>query len=103
MPFALARHAHDDTIRIVASGELDAETGPQLEEEVRLAEREAPGVLVLDLDGLDFFDSTGLQIVLDADRRAREAGRRLVVAARNGEPLRVLKLAGVLDELELES
>jgi len=102
MPFALGRHTHDDTIRVLVRGELDAATGPQLEEEVRSAERDAPAVLVLDLDGVEFFDSTGLQIVLDADRRARETGRQLVVAARGGEPERVLRLAGVLDDLELE-
>ena len=37
-------------------------------------------VLVLDLREVTFFDSTGLQLVLDADVRAREEGRTFIVA-----------------------
>jgi len=102
MPLDLIRHSHDDTVRIVVRGELDADTGPRLEAELQRAEGALPAVLVLDLDRLEFFDSTGLQIVLDADRRARQTGRRLVLAARGGEPARVLELAGVLNDLEFE-
>ena len=60
-------------------------------------------MLVLDLREVTFFDSTGLQLVLDADVRAREEGRRFVVAvAGDGEPRRVLELAEVADRLNLE-
>ncbi len=99
MPFALARHAHDDTVRIVVGGELDAATGPRLEDEVRRAEREAPAVLVLDLAAVEFFDSTGLQILLDADVRARQNEHRLVVVAGDGEAARVLELTRVAERL----
>jgi anti-anti-sigma regulatory factor len=55
--------------------------------------------LTIDLTGVDFLDSTGLQIVLDADIRAHEAGRRLVVIAGEGEAARVFALAEVADRL----
>ena len=57
---------------------------------------------MLDLREVTFFDSTGLQLVLDADVRAREEGRRFVVAAGDGEPRRVLELAEVIERLTLE-
>ena len=90
------------TVRIVVRGELDMETGPRAEEELRRAESDRPDVLVLDLREVTFFDSTGLQIVLDADVRAREEGRTFVVLAGDGEPRRVLELAEVTDRLNLE-
>jgi anti-anti-sigma factor len=102
VPFALERQLSDGTARIVVRGELDLSTGPRLEEEVRLAESEAPEVLVLDLRDVTFFDSTGLQLVLDADVRAREEGRAFVVAPGDGEPRRILELAEVADRLSLE-
>jgi anti-anti-sigma factor len=83
-------------------GELDLSTGPRLEEEVRRIEVEAPKVLVLDLREVTFFDSTGLQLVLDADVRAREEGRAFVIAPGEGEPRRILELAEVADRLNLE-
>ena len=59
-------------------------------------------MLVLDLREVSFFDSTGLQLVLDADVRAREEGRRFVVLPGDGEPRRILELAEVADRLQLE-
>ena len=62
----------------------------------------SPEKLVLDLREVTFFDSTGLQLVLDADVRAREEGRTLIVAPGDGEPRRILELAEVADRLRLE-
>ena len=79
------------------------ETGPRAEEELRRAEDDRPPVLVLDLREVTFFDSTGLQLVLDADVRAREEGRRFVVAvSADSEPRRILELAEVADRLNIE-
>ncbi len=83
-------------------GELDVSTGPRVEEEVRRAEAQAPDTLILDLRDVTFFDSTGLQLVLDADVRAREEGRNLIVRPGDGEPRRILELAEVADRLNLE-
>ena len=100
--FSIERHDEPDRLRLVVLGELDMETGPRLRDEVERALAAAPAVLVLDLHGVTFFDSTGLQIVLDAEVRCRENGHRLVVRAGDGEPRRVLELADVTDRLTLE-
>ena len=101
-PFAVERQVASDRIRIVVRGELDMETGPRLREELRAAEAEAPATLVLDLRDVSFFDSTGLELLLDAEVRAREAGRTFVVLPGDGEPRRVLELAEVADRLTLQ-
>ena len=103
LPFKVEKQQTNGKVRIVIRGELDMETGPRAEEELRRAENDQPGVLVLDLRDVTFFDSTGLQLVLDADVRAREEGRKFVVAVRpDGEPRRVLELAEVTGRLNLE-
>jgi len=103
LPFSVERQQSNGTVRVILRGELDMETGPRAEEELLRAEDGAPPVLVLDLREVTFFDSTGLQLVLDADVRAREEGRRFVIAlAAEGEPRRVLELAEVADRLNLE-
>jgi anti-anti-sigma factor len=56
---------------------------------------------VIDYSGLHFMDSTGLQVLLDADVRAAKAGRRLVVVPGDGEARRVLELVDVLDRLQV--
>lgn len=102
LPFKVERQQTNGKVRIVIRGELDMETGPRAEEELRRAEDGRPAVIVLDLREVTFFDSTGLQLVLDADVRAREEGRTFIVAPGDGEPRRVLELAEVTDRLNLE-
>lgn len=77
----LAVESHDDgkgPITVVFSGELDMGTAPSAEEELRRVEAEHRPILV-DLRRLRFIDSTGLHMILAADRRVREAGERLVL------------------------
>jgi anti-sigma B factor antagonist len=103
LPFTVETQRSDSHIRVAIRGELDMETGPRAEEIIRGAEADRPAKLVLDLHGVSFFDSTGLQLVLDADVRAREEGRVFLIAlAADGEPRRVLELAEVIDRLQLE-
>ena len=101
--FNVERNHNGDAVRVVVAGELDMDTGPRLDEELRRAQSDGHTRVVLDLTNVTFFDSTGLQIVLDADVRAREDGHELVVVvAGDGEPLRVLRLAEVTDRLKIE-
>jgi anti-anti-sigma factor len=102
LPFTIERQVEEDRVRVTVHGELDVETGPRLAEELFAIEGRAPATLVLDLSDVSFFDSTGLQIVLDAEVRAREQERTFVVLPGEGEPRRVLELAEVADRLTLE-
>ena len=102
LPFSIERQPEDDRVRVIVRGELDVETGPRVEEELLAVEAGAPQTLLLDLTDVSFFDSTGLQIVLDAEVRAREQSRAFVVLPGDGEPRRVLELAEVADRLTLE-
>jgi anti-sigma B factor antagonist len=69
----------DGYIRLALTGELDISSVPQVEEALSRIEVRKPGLILIDLRGLEFMDSTGLRTVLTADARAREQGRRLAV------------------------
>jgi anti-sigma B factor antagonist len=71
-------HDNSDVACIHLSGDLDLATAPRLEQIVREAERRAL-MIVLDLRGLAFMDSSGVHVIDDASVRARRAGRVLVV------------------------
>jgi anti-anti-sigma factor len=98
-PFDIERHDEGGGIRLTVRGEVDMTSGERFEREVLAAEEQGPATLTIDLSAVDFLDSTGLQIVLDADVRAQEAGRRLVVVAGDGEAARVFALTEVADRL----
>lgn len=78
---------------IAVRGELDISGVEGLERSLAEVESEQPPVLVIDLRGVTFLDSSGLRALLAADRRARRAGRRLALV-RGPEPVqRVFEIA----------
>jgi anti-sigma B factor antagonist len=88
-------------VHAVVAGELDISTAPLLEEALGRAEAEGPPLLVIDLSGLSFMDSTGLRLLIGADARAREGGRRLVLVQGNEMIQRVLRLTRLDERLEI--
>jgi anti-sigma B factor antagonist len=91
----------DGLVKVVLRGELDLSTVGKLEEELRRVEAGAPPILVLDLAGLSFLDSTGLRLVVTADQRAREQGRRLAIRKGPETVQRVFTITRLDERLEM--
>jgi anti-anti-sigma factor len=100
-PFDLTLSEQTGAVHVTLTGELDISTAPRLEEAMRRAEAELPGLLVIDLSQLDFMDSTGLRLLVTADERARAGGRRLVLIRGNDMIQRVLHLTRLDERLEI--
>jgi anti-anti-sigma factor len=95
------RHEQDRAV-LVLHGELDLASADLFHSEFERADIGAAPMVVLDLEGLQFVDSTGLRMILSAHERARERGqefaitpgspqvRRLLTITRVGEHLRVI-------------
>jgi anti-anti-sigma factor len=66
-------------VRVVLQGELDISSAGKVEEELTRVEASNPDLIVLDLRGLEFMDSSGLRAIVSADTRARESGRRIAI------------------------
>gem|GEM_PF-3157600 len=80
---------------VVLTGELDLAGEDALQDALREAERDAPELLVVDMSALDFVDSTGSRMLIEAHRRAQEAGRRLVVVTGRGAAHLLLTRSGL--------
>jgi anti-anti-sigma factor len=86
---------------IVATGELDLSGAAVLEAEIeRLAAEPELGTVVLDMRGLEFMDSSGLRLVVLADMRAREAGRRFALVRGSETVHRVFEITRMSDRLD---
>ena len=80
-------------------GELDLSSSAALEDELhRVA---AVSLVVVDLRSLEFIDSTGLGVLIRAHQGMQEDGHRLVLVEGAGQVSRLLKLAGVSDQLTI--
>jgi anti-sigma B factor antagonist len=86
---------------IAATGELDLSGAALLEEELeRLAAEADLGTVVLDLRELEFMDSSGLRLVVLADMRAREAGRRFALVRGKETVHRVFEITRMSERLD---
>ncbi|MGH4026449.1 MAG: STAS domain-containing protein [Pseudonocardiaceae bacterium] len=93
---------HDGDLAIVSfRGEFDYAEMGVAQEEIGAAEAQDPTILVLDLTELEFMDSSAVRVILQADSRARDQGRRLALVTGNGPPHRVLSILGLTDRLDV--
>jgi anti-anti-sigma factor len=90
-----------DAVHVRLSGELDISTAPKVEDELARVEPNRPDLIVLDLRNLAFMDSTGLRLLIAADTRARQQGRRLTIV-KGPEPVqRVFRITRLEERLEI--
>jgi anti-sigma B factor antagonist len=99
---SISSTVEDGTVSIVLEGELDLAGARRMEESLAAAEREDPARMVVDLELLQFIDSTGLRLLLQANARAHERGCELVL--RPGAPAvqRAFEVTGALGVLRFE-
>ena len=102
--FTLETRGAGDSVRVVASGEIDMAAEDAVVDAVAAGLAAFGGAeLVLDLTMVSFIDSSGLRAVLRARDCAASRDTRLVVVAVAGGPVaRLFEVAGVADRLRYE-
>lgn len=88
-------------VQLVLRGELDLSTVQKVEDELAAVEAGEDKVVVLDLSGLTFLDSTGLRLMVTADQRAQKDGRRLVIVKGPETVQRVFSITKLDETLEM--
>ncbi len=83
---------------VAASGEIDVATAPDLREHLVGLLANGTTHLIIDLEGVDFVDSTGLGVLVGAIRRARSEGGDVRLVCTNARILKVFDVTG-LDEV----
>ena len=88
-------------MHVQLSGELDISSAAGVEARLMEIEEQKPERLILDLRRVNFIDSTGLSMIINADGRAKKAGRRLTIVSGDGVPLRILRTVGLEERLDV--
>ena len=104
-PFAIRLEESGEKVSIELEGELDIATTPSADAELRRVEKGVENggarVIVLDLRGLTFMDSTGLRLLVSADARARNGEYRLAIVRGPAAVQRVLELTSLDARLDV--
>jgi anti-sigma B factor antagonist len=96
-------HVEQDGNELVvrASGELDIASAKLLADELRTAVDSEASVIVLDLKGVSFIDSTGLRALVLAGAHSRSQSDRLGMLCGSGPVQKALKVSGLERSLPL--
>jgi anti-sigma B factor antagonist len=84
---------------VALRGELDLTGAPRIEEQLQSALLDGTGAYVLDLSGLSFMDSGGVNALLRARSLLGREERALVVVCPPGPVHRAIEVIGVADVL----
>jgi anti-sigma B factor antagonist len=90
-----SRTEGDHTV-VSLAGEIDLYTAPHLQSELAATMGPAdPAQIVVDMSGVEFCDSTGMNVLLAAHRRACERGGGLALAQPRASVRKVLEVTGL--------
>ncbi|TQN27519.1 SpoIIAA-like anti-anti-sigma regulatory factor [Haloactinospora alba] len=91
----LSTRVENHSVIVKVEGDLDIATAGDLHEHV-LSDVDTHGPwMILDLSELDFMDSSGLNVIINAYRAVTERGGSLALAAPNERVTKVVRLVGL--------
>ncbi|MFD3455090.1 STAS domain-containing protein [Streptomyces sp. NPDC058691] len=96
----VAPERHADRLTLSLTGEMDTDNCSRVDEALDL---EGCTSVVLDLAGLTFMDSSGVNLVLRLRHRLGPEGVRLALHGVQGQPRRVVDLVGLDEVVDVES
>ena len=97
--FRIETHTAGRVTTLALRGELDLVSSPALDRTVAELTHSDAQLIVIDLRGLEFMDSTGLSTIVKAHQRAEETGRRFGLVRGPQQVQRLLSLTGVDERL----
>jgi anti-anti-sigma factor len=98
MSFAVASHRNPDGTdqwTLTVTGELDLAAAPEFWSAIAEIGMSTSTVVLVDLAGVEFIDSSGIRSVVEAARALSDAGGRLVLGPTSPTVKRVLELTGL--------
>ena len=78
------------------AGEVDVATAPRLREQLIALVNEQRYRIIVDLDAVDFIDSTGLGVLIGAVKRVRTNNGDLALVCTESRILKVFEITGLL-------
>jgi anti-sigma B factor antagonist len=100
-PLAVERTSAEGVELLLVEGELDIATAPRLISVLNGAVQEALRSLVVDLSNVDFMDSTGLALLINAHRRLTRRRKGFAVICPPGPLWRVFEVTDMVDTLHV--
>ena len=80
---------------LLVNGEIDVASAPEFHASLSDLIGQEPEVLIVDLSEVTFIDSTGLGVLVGAEKQMRDAGQALRLVVTQPQITRLLELTGL--------
>jgi anti-anti-sigma factor len=101
MAYTLEHDPIDAGHLITITGELDIATTPELSTVMLMASRSPGSLVVLDLAGVEFIDSSALGTLLKVGGEIESAGKRLRIVCADGPVRKLLEMTNLTNRFQL--
>jgi anti-sigma B factor antagonist len=93
----VSSRSQGDHAIVIVSGEIDLYTAPRLNSELAAVTASAAPAsrVIIDLSGVEFCDSTGMNVLLSCLRQIQERGGELELAAPRPAVRKILQVTGL--------
>jgi anti-sigma B factor antagonist len=93
----VSNRSQGDHAIVIVSGEIDLYTAPRLHSELAavIASAAPASRVIVDLSGVEFCDSTGMNVLLSCLRQVKERGGELELAAPRLAVRKILQVTGL--------
>lgn len=95
MDLSLKARAQDPFFVIEVGGEVDVYTAPKLRETIVSAVDAGHRQLIIDVESVDFLDSTGLGVLVGSLKRVRADGGSLDIVCTHERILKIFDITGL--------
>jgi anti-sigma B factor antagonist len=99
--FAVGVNERRSVATLELAGEFDLAARDRFDFHLRFVMSGDPDHIVIDLRGLSFIDSSGIELLLGADALSRQDGFRLWIVSGEGQVKQALDICGVANRLPL--
>jgi anti-sigma B factor antagonist len=100
-PLAVERSRSDGCELLEVEGELDIATASLMISVLNEAYSDLSLPMVVDLSRVDFMDSTGLALLINANRRVRRDGHGFAILCPEGPLTRLFEIADMVERLRV--
>ena len=90
---AVDEHAHEGAVVVAPKGDVDMSRSPVLREALRGVQAQRPGKIIIDLEHVDYMDSSGLATLVEAMRTAKGHATKLVLCGLNDKVRAIFEIA----------
>jgi anti-sigma B factor antagonist len=101
--FGAVASRSNGTAVVAVRGEVDLYTAPRLWEAIDAAMAGTPRELVIDLSGVTFLDSTGLNVLVQTHKRLRPISGSVIIRGAGGQVYKTLELTKLNKVLTVEA